>query len=247
MKLLLVRANRNEADQSALLKLGIESEVDPFLKIQIHHNPSGALRMLDAILRPGPKWLVITSTNALSYWDQLLPAGQLRTAMVAPGLRFAAIGSQTERQLLEMGAGSVVRAERSDGQSLAQRLSLETPAPVILPSGSIAMRDIPETLSAKGFKVISEVVYQTEAVSSAPAAVMKIARGEFDAVLLRSPSAVRAFLRFVPSPNLLLFCAGNTTAKELEKFGLIADLVAQNPDPESVATEIANYFELSAK
>ena len=247
MKLLLVRANRNESDQAELLKLDIESEIDPFLSIQILHNPVGAWGMLDAILSPGPKWLVITSTNALSYWDQLLPSGQLRSAMATPGLRFAAIGSQTERQLLAMGAGSVVRAERSDGQSLAQRLSLETPAPVILPSGSIAMKDIPETLLAKGFKVISEVVYQTKAVSRAPAAVLKIARGEFDAVLLRSPSAVRAFLRFVPSPNLLLFCAGRTTAKELEKFGLIADLVAQNPDSEPVAKEIANYFESSTE
>lgn len=244
MKVLLIRPNRNEVDAAALEKLGFDVEVDPYLEIASVPNQAGARRLLEAVRLPGERWLVLTSTNALAFWGQLLAPGELESAIQTSGLRFAAIGSQTKKQLEELGAREVTVASRADGKALAQLLALESVARVVIPSGSIAMRDIPDTLSAQGFEVISEVVYATELKTSPPSSVAAIAQGEFDAVLLRSPSAVRAFLKFNPDPNLVLCCAGRTTAAELENFGLSADLVTQSPDPDAVAKAICDYFEV---
>lgn len=242
MKVLLIRPNRNEVDAAELEKLGFEVEVDPYLEIASAPNQAGAKRLLEALRSPGERWLVATSTNALDFWGRLLAPGELESAIATPGLRFAAIGSQTKKQLEELGAKVVMVPGRADGASLAQLLAMEPVARVVIPSGSIAMRDIPDTLLTHGFEVISEVVYATEQKTTTPSSVAAIARGEFGAVLLRSPSAVRAFLSFNPKPNLVLCCAGKTTAAELEKFGLSADLVSQSPDPDVVAEAVFDYF-----
>lgn len=243
MRVLLIRANRNGADVTALSRYRIDSRIDPYLNISALPNHDGAQRMLAALKTPGPKWLIATSTNALSYWSKLLPADELEAAIRSQEIRFAAIGNQTANQLRELGAKEVLVAGSKNGQSLADQLISTDPMPVVLPSGSIAMRDIPNQLGAHGFEILSEVVYVTETVNETPPSVLEIARGELDAVLFRSPSAVRAFLHFNKSPNLLLFCAGNTTARELGKFGLDADFVASEPDPEAVALAISEYFE----
>jgi uroporphyrinogen-III synthase len=243
MTVLLIRANRNQADAAALSKLGIQTRTDSYLNISAVENQSGALRMLSALEAPGPKWLIATSTNVLSYWSELLPAGELERAIQRHDIHFAAIGSQTSAQLLELGADEVLVPRVNNGRSLAEEIALTKPMTVVLPAGSIAMQDIPNRLTQAGFEVITEVVYRTEPVTDQPASVLEIAQGDLTAVLFRSPSAVRAFLEFNPRPNLALFCAGRTTSRELAKFGLTADLVSEDPSPEAVALEISRHFE----
>jgi uroporphyrinogen-III synthase len=246
MKILLIRANRNGSDVTALGRYGIDSFIDPYLELTAVENREGALRMLAALEATEPKWFVLTSTNALDFFSRLLEPGAVEAAFAA-GLRaksvqFAAIGDQTAMQLRQLGAHEVLIADSNTGASLAQTLVKTRPMPVVIPSGSIAMKDIPNTLSAGGFEIVTEVVYQTEVVATAPRSVAQVAAGEFDGVLLRSPSAARAFLSFNSKPTVALLAAGTSTARQLRELGHEPALIASNPNPTTVAAEISEFL-----
>jgi uroporphyrinogen-III synthase len=240
MKILLIRANRNEVDREAFEAQGIETVIDPFLQIEQVENLAGAQLMLDALKGERPKWLILTSSNALTYWQNLLPAGALQeTIKNTSNIRFAAIGSQTEKQLLSLGAKTVIRAGNSDSESLGQLLAGYEVAPAIIPAGDIAMKNLENHLLANGSPIVSEVVYSTRAVISPPRSIGEISSGEITGVLFRSPSAVRSFFSFVPDPKLLLLCGGATTANAVRKMNREPDFVSVDPDPEAIAKSFA--------
>jgi uroporphyrinogen-III synthase len=243
VKILLIRPNRNEADAAALAEFGIETQIDPYLEISQVNNVLGAQKMLDALKSKNEKWLILTSSNSMQYWQNLLGPGELEKVIFeSESIQFAAIGQQTERQLFALGADEVVVADRFDSASLAETLSGGNPIPVVIPAGSIAMQTLDNSLSGLGFDVISEVVYQTNPVVTAPNSVGQIAAGVFDAVLLRSPSAARTFLSKIPSPRLRIFCGGNTTAKAVQALGVKPDLISADPSPEAIAKAVSEYF-----
>jgi uroporphyrinogen-III synthase len=243
VRALLIRANRNEVDQKELAKLGIESIIDPYLEISQVPNSLGAERLFAALASDQPKWLVLTSTNALHFWSNLLPENALENLVrTSKSVKYAAIGEQTAEQLRAFGAPDVFRSSANDGVSLAEQLAATDPMPVVIPSGSIAMQDIPSALEANGFEIISEVVYQTDMVSDPPASTKLIEAGELDCVILRSPSSVRAFAKFNPASKLAAVCAGRSTAKEAERLGLFVAKVSPDPTPESVAKTTFEYL-----
>ena len=243
MKVLLIRPNRNEADAEALAEFGIETQIDPYLAISQVSNVLGAQKMLDALRSETEKWLILTSSNSLQYWQNLLDPGELeKVVFESESIQFAAIGQQTRRQLFALGANEVVVADRFDSASLAKTLSGGNPIPVVIPAGSIAMQTLDNSLSALGFDVISEVVYQTNPAVTPPNSISQIAAGVFDAVLLRSPSAARTFLSMNPSPRLSIICGGNTTAKAVQALGVKPDLISADPSPEAIARAVSAYF-----
>jgi uroporphyrinogen-III synthase len=243
MKVLLIRPNRNEADQLALQKVGIESVIDPYLGILQVDNYSGALRMLKALQNPNPKWLVLTSSNALTFWKNLLPSGALEeTIAKSTTISFAAIGSQTELQLKQLGAKEVLRADEANSESLGWKLASLEPKVAVIPAGSIAMKNLEQKILQSDFDVITEVVYETLTLTQEPSSVCQVLNREFDAVLLRSPSAARAFLHFIPNPELLLICGGKTTGETLLSLGYSIGLLCEDPDSTAIAKRIADYF-----
>jgi uroporphyrinogen-III synthase len=241
MMTLLIRPNKNEADRVALEARGLEVTVDPFLTIDSVSNPRGAKRLVDTLATGEPCWLVITSHNAWENWLAQCAPGQLEDMIVNhPSLRCGAIGEATARILNDLGVAEVVIPGRHDGESLAELIARSDPCPVVVPSGSLSMRTLPDTLVPKGFSVVEEVFYTTDRVDSVPSSVATIESGEITSVVFRSPSAVRAFFHFVPTPppSLALVCGGRTTAKEVSRMGLEATVISATPAPESVAEAV---------
>jgi len=238
---LLIRPNRNDPDREAISARGLTVTVDPFLTISAVDNPEGATRLLDIIRSGEPAWLVVTSLNAWDNWRAQLPEGALEAAIASNrDLRFGAIGETTAEVLYALGIEDVSTPSGRDGDSLADLIAQSEPCPVVLPSGSISMRSIPETLVPRGFPVSEEVFYHTEAVEQEPASVRKILSGEVTSVVFRSPSAVRAFFSFVPEPpsTLALVCGGRTTAREVERCGALPTIISAGPTPAEVAEAV---------
>lgn len=241
MTTLLIRPNRNEADQEAVAARGVDVTVEPFLTISRVDNPEGASRLLGMVQSGEPAWLVVTSLNAWENWLAQLPPGVLEEAIVGHrSLRFGAIGDTTAEILYALGVDEVAIPRRSDGDSLADHLAQSEPCSVVLPSGSISMRSIPETLVPRGFLVAEEIFYHTETVTQTPASVEKIISGEITSVVFRSPSAVRAFFSFLPEPpsSLALVCGGRTTAGEVERCGALPTIISAGPSPAEVAEAV---------
>lgn len=237
---LLIRANRNEVDAAALSELGIASVTDPYLSITSSQNIAGARRMLEALRSNQPTWLIATSTNALSFFEDLLDSGELEQVIRSNrSLRFAAIGEQTQRELEQRGAVAVVTPWQAYADSLADILVQSQPCRVVIPSGSIAMNTLNTALTEHGFEIVSGVVYNTDTVHDTPESVVSVLSGRISAVLFRSPSAVRAFHSFNGVANIAVFCAGTTTARQAELLGYTVTAISENPSPESVAHTIA--------
>lgn len=243
MTILLIRANRNEVDQSALQALGIDSVIDPYLSITSVKNPVGVKKMHDALKASGTKWLVASSTNSLRFFAEALPPGEIEYLIrTDPDLRCAAIGEQTEQQLRDLGAQNVLRARTADSSSLAEELATRPPCPIIIPASNIAMKSLSHELSLHGFTLIEEVVYSTQEVTAPPKSIAGVRVDEFSGVLLRSPSAARAFFAFNGPVSLPVFCAGRTTSAQAGALNLQIAAVASDPSPASVALSIYDYF-----
>lgn len=240
---LLIRANRNDVDAQALAHVGIRTEIDPYLSISSSGNVDGARRLLGELQSSETTWLVVTSTNALEFFEQLLSPGQLTSVIRSnPQLKFAAIGDQTRYELELRGAVGVRIPQQSHAEALIELLVQSKACRVVIPSGSISMNTLNEGLTAKRTELFEEVVYITEPVAQEPASVQLVTQQRIDAVLFRSPSAVRAFESFNGTPSLKVFCAGKTSARQAEQLGFSVVAISENPSPRTVAQTIAAHL-----
>lgn len=238
---LLIRADNNESDESALSELGIPAIVDPYLEIEVANDPSDGLRLLQLLeVSDSPLWLIATSVNALKFWASIVGRDRLRTAIQGrKHLEFAAVGKTTANALRELGAREVLIPQESTAKSLAENLIAAHPAShALIPGGNLAMRSLPATLIAAGWKVSTAVVYTTSRVGTEPTSAQLVRENQVSAILFRSPSAVRALTHFVHLPQVPLVCAGVTTAQALELQGLPVAAISPSPSSEVVASTI---------
>jgi uroporphyrinogen-III synthase len=247
MTVLLIRANRNNVDRDALAALGIDSLTDPYLTIRSVDNPQGAIRLLNLLASTEPVWLVITSANALTYWYQQCPGGELENLLGKnPAISYAAIGEQTASVLRAFGVRDILVPPVNDSRSLADIMAEGPGCPVVIPSGNISMKSIPERLVPEGFEVIEEVFYATEPVTEVPRSLALIQRGVITSVVLRSPSAARAFFSFVGElpRGFTVICGGNTTAREARRLGADRAIVASDPSPQAIARTVLEHSQI---
>lgn len=241
---LLIRAAGNGSDASALADLGIPTLVDPYLEIARSDDRSDAIELLDSLVNSeGLIWVIATSVNAIRYWAEIVGIDELKSALAARrGLHFAAIGEATAKSLIDLGASHVLTPPRADSASLATALLELPPSAALIPGGNLAMVELPHELVAAGWNVQTGVVYKTAPVATEPSSAALVRSDEIAAVLLRSPSAARAFLTYLPSPTTPIICAGPTTAKAVAEFGIKVGAVAKDPTPATVAAAIASYL-----
>ena len=248
---LLIRADGNQDDATALAAVGLATVIDPYIRIDKSTDASDAKLMLEALSKPGAKFLIATSVNAIKCFGELVGTENLMHAIAnADDLRFAAVGARTAEALRELGATDVITPEVAESAALADLLSdlpeepngLGDKPTAIIPSGLLAMKGLPNKLVAAGWNLIQGVVYTTVTVENPPTSVAAARVGDFSAVIFRSPSAARAFLSFVPAPTMPLVAAGFTTAKVIEDAGLTVASIPSNPTPKSVAAAVKSLL-----
>ena len=245
MSVLLIRANRNDRDKEVLASRGFDVIVEPYLQIAQIDNPEGAARLLNA-LKSEADWLVVTSVNALHYWSNQVEENSIAATIGArPELRIAAIGDTTATAVRNLGAREVVTPDEGTSRVLADVLGEYRPGIIVLPSGSISMRSIPDTLTPRGFTVLEETFYRIDVVDEPPSTADSLTGHGVDVVVFRSPSAVRAFKHFhqsIPEP-VLLVASGPTTAAEILEAGWQTDATATNSSAEALADAVARAVE----
>ena len=238
--ILLIRANGNELDAAALNELGIPTDIDPYLSIVPNPDRSPAFELLGATLNAvTPTWIIATSINAISTWSRIVGSEKLKAAFTNPYLSFAAIGESTKNRLAELGGANILIGASMNSQSLLESLKSLPATTAIIPSGNLAMDTLPVGLETAGWKIIRGEVYQNSVVTKVPTSTTRIHNGEFSALLLRSPSAARAFVHFLPQCNIPVICGGPTTALECERLGLNIALIA--PEPTSIQLALLTH------
>lgn len=242
---LLVRSDNNEADALALSNLGIQTLIDPYTEISAAKDESDAIDLLsDLRTAKSPLWLIVTSLNSLRCWAEIVGDDELRSVVSGRAdIDFAAIGEATAQALRSYGAQKVFIPSEARAEVLARELVGTYPtARAIIPGGNLAMPQLPAILTQSGWEVRSAEVYTTSRVENEPESVRLIREGRLSAILLRSPSAVRALTHFVPRPQVPLVCAGATTALAVEALGLKVDALSPKTAPEVVASTIRSLL-----
>ena len=238
---LLIRSENNEDDSAALAKLGIPSLVDPYLEITAASDQREGLRLFE-LLRSStePLWIIATSRNSIRYWAQIVGEEQFRIELqTRENLNFAAVGEGTAHTFQGFGAQDIFLPSLPNAATLAAELVLlDRGSRALIPGGNLAMPNLPLILRNSEWNVATAQVYRTSRVSAEPQSVGLLRKGEFSAVLLRSPSAVDALVHFVPKPLVPLVCAGSTTASAVYAHGLQVDAQSPKPTSEVVASTI---------
>jgi uroporphyrinogen-III synthase len=248
---LLVRAVGGEdRDAEALTALGIRIVEDPYLVVAPCADRGAAARAEQVLqaLRDEADVLLLTSRAAVRALDALVGRAALREAVavgVARGLWGAAVGPATAATLRELGVTEVLEPEVATSRGLLAALRARpfgvAARRAVLPCGAQAMKGLAAGLVSDGWQVDEVVVYTTEEVAATPSTVADLARGSIAAVVLRSPTAVRAVARHIPDPprDTLIVCGGPTTAAAAELAWGPRSIVSDGPTPEAVARTVA--------
>ena len=203
----------------------------PLVAVIDPSDGGGALR--DALSGlSGFDWLVVTSA-----------AGAERVASAAaevPGIRLAAVGTATAREL-ETRAGRPVdlvpAVQRADALVAAFVEREPSPRRVLIAQADIAAPTLADGLRAAGHEVTVVTAYRT--VASEPDSADEVAVAGADAVLFASGSAVEQWChRFGTEAPPLVVAIGPSTAAAADKFGLKLSAVATDHSLDGLVTEL---------
>lgn len=169
-------------------------------------------------------WLLFTSRNGVQGFID-----RLGNRVLPDDLSIGAVGAATAEALdrsrmtadfipqVFTGADLVAGLGEPSGRVLLVRVEDGPPA-------------TPEALRGRGWDVTEVAAYRNVALDPSPDEAVAVRAGDFDAVILMSPSAARGFARVIAGGTLpdraVVACIGPSTARGASAAGLRVDVVA---------------------
>lgn len=224
MKILVTRpAGDAEKTAKELRARGHEAIVAPLMEIRFRDGAEIPLGEIQAIL--------VTSANG---------ARALARRTVRRDLPILAVGPQTAERALALGFQNV-RSAGGDAEALARAVTgwIHPEGGALLHvHGAQTKGDLAARLSAAGFHVRSEILYEAVAAKALPpAAAAALGSGSLDAVLLYSQRSARIFARCAVQAGLgeacrplVALCIGEAAAEALAPLPFRAIHIAAHPD-----------------
>ncbi|MET3803879.1 uroporphyrinogen-III synthase [Nakamurella sp. UYEF19] len=187
-------------------------------------------------------WVGFTSVNALSAVTDR--AGHLALSPAVPAdTRVAAVGPATAAALRT--AGLPVDLLPEHGGSAAALATIWPAAhpdeSVLLPQSEIAGPILRERLRDKGFRVESVTAYRTLPQPLAESVAADLVDGEYEAVLLTSPSTAESLARVPIAAGTVLGAIGRSTTTAATAAGLDISFTAADPTDASLVGGLAAF------
>jgi len=224
MRVLLTRPQHDALETAALLKTrGHDSLIAPLLSVTYRDGPALDLSGVQAILA--------TSANGIRALERRIGRRDLP---------IFAVGPKTARAANEAGFHQVKNAD-GDAKALAKAVpSWITAGEGILlhASGSESNSALANELSAAGFRIRTENLYDVAAMETLPAVARDaLSNAGLDAVLLYSPRSARVFCDLVvraglgnAASTLIGLCISRAAAVNLEGLNMNDVRIAQRPN-----------------
>ena len=224
MRVLVTRPQHDALETAALLKTrGHDSLIAPLLSVTYRDGPALDLSGVQAILA--------TSANGIR---------ALARRIGRRDLPIFAVGPQTASAANEAGFHQVKNAD-GDAKALAKAVpSWITAGEGILlhASGSESNSALANELSAAGFRIRTENLYDVAAMEALPAVARDaLSNAGLDAVLLYSPRSARVFCDLVvraglegAASTLIGLCISRAAAVNLEGLNMHDVRIAQRPN-----------------
>jgi uroporphyrinogen-III synthase len=196
-------------------------------------------------------WLIFTSENAVRAVVERCPSLGRSLDEIGKPRCIAAVGPTTARAAEQAGFSVDYSAKTHSGVALANELGEKLRGQkVFLPRSDHANPDLPVALRGYGARVTEVVAYRTLPPSEMDKDVLaSIARGQVDAILFFSPTAVQHFAGLQGSEQLLglqsklaIAAVGPITAAALQKAGVNDMVVATDTTAAAVVDALEQHF-----
>ncbi|HTW35526.1 MAG TPA: uroporphyrinogen-III synthase [Rhizomicrobium sp.] len=225
----LVTRPRDDAEETAakLAARGHQAVIAPLLDIRIRAGGDIALDGVQAVL--------VTSANGIR---------ALATRTRRRDVKVLAVGAQSANTARELGFADVDDAG-GDAQALAALAIANLDAKrgaLFHASGAETRGNLAETLSARGFSIRNEMLYDAVAANALPPdAQNALAQGTLDAALFFSPRTARIFSDLVTKAKLIdacrvlrAWCISEAAASELRAIPFRELGVAAEPNQDAL-------------
>jgi uroporphyrinogen III methyltransferase/synthase len=192
------------------------------------------------------EWLVFTSVNGVrAFFGRGLDADG-RDARALAGVRIAAIGPGTARELRARGVRADLLPERFVAESLLEAFPPPTASARVLLARAEHARDVlPDGLAARGYTVDVLAVYRTARAVPDPAAVARVLEGRVDAITFTSSSTVDNFVAAVgplTGAQPVVVSIGPVTSATVVAQGLRVDAEAEEHTIDGVVAALLTRF-----
>lgn len=219
----------------------------------VSFGPPEDFSALDAVLAELERfdWIFLTSANAVRALAERSATLGRSLAQAAGSARIAAVGPATAQAAKEAGLEVGYVARTQHGAGLAEELSAEVRGTrVLLPRSDRANPALPETLRRLGAQAVEVVAYRTLSTDGARKEIEALEKGEADAILLFSPSAVHHLRELLGSEGMkrlashMVFAAiGPVTAGALRECGIAEPVVAGDASVKGIVEALGGRWQ----
>lgn len=239
-KKILVTRSRAQASKLTRQLENLGASVIEFPTIKIA-NPTDGFKALDDAIKilHSFDWVIFTSANGVDKFFERLKSFKLDARALA-NAKVAAIGSATAEELSTHGIFADVIPAEFRAESLVDALKdFVAGKKILLARAEIARDVLPTELENFGAEVTVAAAYKT-----VPAAETKL-DADFDMATFTSSSTVENFIAAVGVESLAnakVAAIGTVTAQTLKKFGVEADVIAQEFTIAGLVDAIKNFW-----
>ncbi|WP_298406394.1 uroporphyrinogen-III synthase [uncultured Chloroflexus sp.] len=225
-------AGRGDTLAERLRALGAIPLLMPLIAYAPPTDPAPLQQALSRLAAGQYDWLVVTSRQAVQ---------ALADAVVPATTAIAAVGKGTAADCRRVwGREPTSVPDEELGAALPQAMGNLAGMRVLLPCADIAPPSLTEALQAAGASVDRVTAYHTIAGPGATNLAAALDRGEVDAIVLASGSAVRQLRALIPPHTQppALVCIGPSTAAVCAAIDLPVAAVAERPNDDALITAL---------
>ena len=196
-------------------------------------------------------FLIFTSVNAVEKFNERIIEKNIDLDYST--IRIAAVGEKTYDACTEYSIPADIIPNEFSTNGLIEEMSnfvLEGKN-ILIPSSSIARKDLKEGLENLGANVTVVPIYNIETPSAddVKEQIEILNKRIPDVFIFTSPSTFKNYLKLMNIENIsqyfdasLIAVIGNTTKSEIEKFGLQVDIVPNVFTVQGIVDEVIKYF-----
>lgn len=229
---------------TALIAAGAIPVSFPCIEIVSPADPSHLSAAVDLLVEGSFDWLVLTSVNAVTAIAGVLNGRSARARIAAIGPATADTVSGTLEATVDFVASKHTASE------LANELPIAHGDRVLLPVSEIADSGLELRLTERGGNVTHVTAYRTVTGSGGVDLAELLGRGEVDAIIFASGSAVTGCLRRVAEANdvfpalfdLPAVCIGPSTEAAAKSAGFMTVLVAARQSNAGLIDSLTSLF-----
>ncbi|CDQ18189.1 uroporphyrinogen-III synthase [Halobacillus karajensis] len=221
----------------------------PLLNFQLNASESheGILNRLHDY-----SWVFLTSANGVKFFFKLL---KRKNVSLPKGLKFAIVGSKTERALKRFGYQADFIPSRYRASTMGEEFFDIHPDPgmILYIRGNRSRDVLPDIFKDKGVFFQSMTVYDTLLVKETKDDIIQwVEEHSLDALTFTSPSIVHAYMIIVKDIkekglDIPCFCIGPTTAKTAKEHGFRHIHVPDQYTMNHMFNQMIHYFSNEGK